>query len=75
MKAAEQTFWQSQDIDDAAAHSLVERASERSCMIRQRLAVVAQELRQAAATGDSRSEGLLALAQKFEHHSKSGDNA
>ena len=54
-------------------HALIERASEKSDIIRKRLAAVAEELRMAAATASTGSEGLLNLARKFEQHAKPGD--
>lgn len=61
------------DEERTLGHALVARASEKSNIIRQRLAVVAEELRQAAATAGNGSEGLLKLASQFEHNSKPGD--
>lgn len=66
-------FTRHHDEERAAGHALIARASEKSSVIRQRLAAVAEELRQAAATAGSGSEGLLKLASKFEENSKPGD--
>lgn len=63
------------DEERTLGHALIARASEKSTIIRQRLAVVAEELRQAAATAGNGSEGLLKLASQFERNSKPGDHA
>jgi hypothetical protein len=42
--------------------------------VRKRLADVAGELRKAAETTNGPREGLLALALRFEHHARAGDN-
>jgi len=52
---------------------LVDRACEESYNIRRRLAVVAEELRQAATTAGTMGESLLALAAKFEQNATAGD--
>jgi hypothetical protein len=61
------------DEERALGHALIVRASEKSSVIRRRLAAVAEELRQAAATAGTGSDGLLKLASKFEQDSKPGD--
>jgi hypothetical protein len=62
------------DEERALGNALIARASERSSVIRQRLAAVAIELRQAAAAAGSESEGLLLkIASQFEQQSKPGD--
>jgi hypothetical protein len=72
--AVEDLRWR-YDSEGAIARALVDDACERSGHIRRRLAAVAQDLRQAAATAGSGSEGLLKLASKFELHSRPGDAA
>jgi hypothetical protein len=66
--------WQLQ-AEQAVAHALLERASEKSGIIRQRLAVVALDLRQAAAFGGNCSEGLLRIADTFEQNAQPGDRS
>ncbi len=61
------------DHERAVRHALVARASEKSNVIRQRLAAVAEELREAAATAGTGSDNLLQLANKFEQNSKPGE--
>jgi len=72
--AVEDPKWR-YDTERAVAQYLVDYASMRSIHIRQRLAAVAEELRYAAATAGSASDGLLELASKFEQHSQPGDGA
>lgn len=69
-----QTLRGQYQAERAIAHDLLKRASEKSSIIRQRLAVVAQDLRQAAATAGVGGEGLLRLANQFEQNARSGDN-
>lgn len=66
-------FRRRHDTERVLGLALIDRACEKSTLIRQRLAAVAEELRQAAATAGSGSEGLLKLARKFEENSKSGE--
>jgi hypothetical protein len=75
MNAALEGYRWRHDSERAVALSLIERASEGAVHIRTRLAVVANELRQAAATAGPRCDGLLKLASKFEQHSRPGDDA
>ena len=75
MNAALENFRWQFDSERAFAPALIERASEGAVHIRTRLAVVAQELRQAAATAGPRCDGLLKLASTFEQNSKPGDEA
>jgi len=75
MNAALEGYRWRHDSERAVALSLIERASEGAVHIRTRLAVVANELRQAAATAGPRCDGLLKLASKFEQHSSPGDDA
>ena len=63
------------DSERMVTPSLIYRASEEAVHIRTRLAVVAKELRQAAATAGSKCDVLLTLASKFEQNSRPGDNA
>lgn len=60
------------EAECAVEHALIERACEKSNIIRQRLAAVAEDLRQAAATAETGGESLLRLANKFEMNSKPG---
>lgn len=66
-------FRRRHDTERALGLALIDRASQKSNIIRKRLAAVAEELRQAAATAGTGSEGLLRLATKFEQNSKPGD--
>lgn len=59
--------------EEIAAQALVHLAADTSESIRRRLAVVAEELRTAAATAATEKDRLLRLATVFEHHSKPGD--
>lgn len=68
-------FTRQNDEDRDIANALIGRASEKSDLIRRRLAVVAEELRQAAATAGDGCVGLLQLASKFEQNSKPGDQS
>jgi hypothetical protein len=67
-------FRQRYEEESAAAHNLIERASARSNDIRKRLATVAVELRQAAATAGTGRESLLKIASKFEQNAMPGDH-
>jgi hypothetical protein len=69
-----ENFGRRYEEEGAAAHNLVERASTRSDVIRKRLADVAVELRQIAATAGNGREDLLNLARKFEQGSLPGDH-
>lgn len=73
MKRAVEDLRRHYDSERTVASALIDDACERSVHIRQRLAAVAQDLRQAAATAGSGSEGLLRLASKFEQNSRPGD--
>jgi len=75
MNAAVESFRWRHDSERAFAPALIERASVEAILIRQRLAIVAQELRQAAAAAGPKCEGLLNLANRFEQNSRPGDNA
>lgn len=66
-------FRRRHDTERALGLALIDRASEKSNLIRRRLAAVAEELREAAATAEFGSEGLLKLASQFEQNSKPGD--
>ena len=57
-----------------AALALICDAQLKSEIIRRRLAVVASDLRVAAAQSDIGSEHLLNLANRFERQSRAGDN-
>jgi hypothetical protein len=69
----EEDFRRRYEEEGAAEHNLIERACARSDVIRKRLATVAVELRQAAATAGTGREGLLKIASKFEQHATAGD--
>ena len=75
MNAALENFRWRYDSVRVVERSLIERASEGAVHIRTRLAVVAKELRQAAATAGPGCDGLLKLARQFEQNSKLGDSA
>jgi hypothetical protein len=64
---------QRHDMENALASALMNKATEHSRATRDRLAVVAGELRDAAtATAGSTSDNLKQLADRFEQHSKNG---
>ena len=63
-----------QAVERVAAFALVCEAQLKSESIRRRLAVVAGDLRIAAAQSEIGSEHLLNLANRFERQSRAGDN-
>lgn len=67
-------FRERQAAERAAAQALVTDAQLKSEAIRQRLAVVARDLRAAAATAGAGRDNLLNLASRFERQSRAGEN-
>jgi len=63
-----------QAAERVAALALMCEAQLKSEIIRRRLAVVAGDLRVAAAQSDLGGEHLLNLANRFERQSRAGDN-
>lgn len=61
--------------ESAIAITLMAEVQIKSAAIRARLAAVARDLRNAAATAETGSEHLLNLASRFEHQSQARDNA
>ncbi len=59
--------------ENAAELALMTLANDTNSVIRQRLEAVANDLRLAAASAGSAGENLLQLAERFEHHARTGE--
>jgi len=70
----DRNFRERQTAEKAAAQALMTDAQLKSEAIRQRLAVVARDLRAAATTAGAGRDSLLDLASRFERQSKAGEN-